>query len=373
VVDAQGLARAIGAIRAVPEFAVDLEAEAMHAFRARLCYLQLGTDADIFLLDTLQPEVRAEALGPLFEDAGRTKFIHAAGGDLQYLAEKGVRVAGLFDTHRAATLLGWPKVGLADLVREQLGVELKKEHQQADFSIRPLPSSMREYIADDVRYLTEIGRRVRQACRDADILEEVQLDCDRMAADAVGRPEVAAFRLKLPRTGFTEPQRRLAYALAAELHALRLKWAEAANVPMGMMLSNMAITEIAKSPPADLRSLAKSPGVRGSFVRTHGDEVLAKIQELKARADRGELPAPEADARPPDPKRRKREELLKDFRSKKAAERKVTPSVVLPTALVEELANEPPSDRAALERIPWIGEKRLRLYGDELLALLGRV
>src|SRR5439155_4011128 len=90
---------------------------------------------------------------------GTTKFFHAAGGDLQYLAEAGVRVKGLFDTHRAATLLGWKKVGLADLALERLQVTLLKEHQQSDFSIRPLPPGVREYIADDVRYLVEIGRQ----------------------------------------------------------------------------------------------------------------------------------------------------------------------------------------------------------------------
>ena len=79
------------------------------------------------------------------------------------LAEVGVRVRGLFDTHRAATLLGWPKVGLADLVSERLGVTLDKAHQQSDFSLRPLPPQMRTYIADDVRYLSELGRLVSAA------------------------------------------------------------------------------------------------------------------------------------------------------------------------------------------------------------------
>ena len=43
------------------ELAVDLEADAMHAFRARLCFLQLGTDTEVFLFDTLQPGVDAGA------------------------------------------------------------------------------------------------------------------------------------------------------------------------------------------------------------------------------------------------------------------------------------------------------------------------
>src|SRR5690348_12796961 len=159
----------------------------MHAFRARLCFVQIGTEKDVYLLDTLAPGVDVAELAPLFADPAKTKYFHAAGGDLQYLASAGVRVKGLFDTHRAATLLGWPKVGLADLVLEKLGVKLLKEHQQSDFSIRPLPDSMKAYIADDVKYLVEIGRQVKAACVAADILEEVELDCARMAEEAAAR------------------------------------------------------------------------------------------------------------------------------------------------------------------------------------------
>ena len=325
VVDASGTASAVDSLARAPMLAVDLEADSMHAFRARLCFLQAGTDEDIYLLDTLSPGVAASALGALFADPARTKVFHAAQGDLQFLAEAGVRVRGLFDTHRAATLLGWPKVGLGDLVSEKLGVTLAKEHQQADFSVRPLPPALRTYIADDVRYLTELGRVVRAAVDAADIAEEVALDCERLTD-------------------------------------------EAADVPMGRMLSNAAIQELVSRPVRDKKALARTQGVRGQVVREHGDEVLELLASLRAAADRGELPPPEAPAR--DSGRRRREDALKAFRSEKAAERKVTPSVVLPNPLVDELAATPPADVEALARVPYFGEKRVGLYGADLVALL---
>jgi ribonuclease D len=48
----------------------------------------------------------------------------------------------------------------------------------------------------------------------------------------------------------------------------------------------------------------------------------------------------------------------------------VTPSVVLPNAIVDALARQPPRDPEALAQIPYFGEKRVRLYGQELLTLL---
>ena len=351
------------------ELSVDVEADAMHAFRARLCFLQVGTDSAVFLFDTLVPEVRPDLLAPLLGDPARTKFFHAAGGDLTFLAEAGVRVQGLFDTHRAATLLGWKKVGLADLARDLLHVELTKEHQQSDFSLRPLPEEMREYIANDVRYLTEIGRQVRQACRAADILEEVELDCQRLTDEAVARPDLGAAP-KVPRGQLAPSQYALAVAIAQALHEGRLTWAEAANVPMGRMLSNAAITAVALRPPGTLKELAKAQGVRGGFVREHGEEVLRLLRGLVERAQAGGLEPPTSPAR--DPARRKREEALKAFRAVKASERRVTPSVVLPNPLAEALAAKPPRNLEELAQVPYLGEKRLLQYGPALLEVLAR-
>ena len=373
VVDSAGAQSATRKLEEAREIAVDLEADSMHAFRARLCFLQLSTDDDVFLFDTLQPGVEARLLAPLMADPARTKFFHAAQGDLQFLAEAGVRVQGLFDTHRAATLLGWPKVGLADVARERLGVELPKEHQQSDFSIRPLPAGMREYIANDVRYLCELGRNVRDACREADILEEVLLDCVRLCDEAVARPDVGAdFKPKLPRAGLNPAQVALATAIAHALHRKRLEWAEKENVPMGRMLSNMALGDIAVKLPANPRELARMAGVRGSFVRTYGDEVLAVVRELVEKSRKGEL-EPEREAKGPrDVNRRKREDALKQFRVEKATERKVTPSVVLPNPILDMLAGRPPKDLEELAQVPYFGEKRLRLYGPALLELLDK-
>jgi len=374
ILSAEQAQTAAARLSSITELAVDVEADSMHAFHARLCFVQVGTPADIFLFDTLSPGVDVGILKALFADAGKTKFFHAAGGDLQFLSEAGIRVQGLFDTHRAATLLGWPKVGLADLVRDEFALELAKEHQQADFSIRPLPPEMRAYIADDVRYLVHIGRKVREACVQADIVEEVLLDCQRMSDEAAARPDQAgAFRPKLPKGQISANQYALAHAIALLLHRKRLEWAEAANVPMGRMLSNAAIHAIALKPPSAPRELVKLEGVRGAFVRQHGDEVLALIRDLIVQSRDGLLPQPEEKKGDRDPKRKKREDALKAFRAAKATERKVTQSVILPNPLVDELSRNPPESLLALGMLPYFGEKRLKLYGAELMDLLAKV
>lgn len=357
----------------VQDLAVDVEADSMHHFRASLCFVQVGTDERIFLLDTLVPEVRVAALADVFADETRTKVFHAAMGDLQYLAEAGIRVAGLFDTHRAATLLNWPKVGLGDLVSEKLGATLKKEHQQADFSVRPLPGELRAYIADDVRYLTTLGRIVKQACRDADILEEVELDCARMCAEAQVRPDLTKAELKIPKQGLNPKQAQLATAIGQRLHALRLKLAEQADVPMGRMLSNTALGEVAARAPTTLKDLARIKNVRGQFARDHGDEVVALVREAIDAQRAGGLELQEEEKREREPGKRRREEALLAFRKEAAAKRNVTGSVVLSNPLVAEIASLDPRDPEQLVALPFFGKKRLALYGEAIVATLAAV
>ena len=215
---------------------------------------------------------------------------------------------------------------------------------------------------------------MREACREADILEEVLLDCQRMCDEAAARPDVGAdFKPRLPKAGLTAAQLAVAHVVAHALHRKRLEWAEAENVPMGRVLSNMAISDIAVKPPGNLKELARASGVRGVFVRAHGEEVLALVHGLLEKARKGELPQevlePKAQR---DPNRRRREEVLKAWRSEKAATRKVTPSVVLPNPLFDTLVSKPPRDEEELRAVPYLGEKRVRLYGEELLSLLGQ-
>jgi ribonuclease D len=231
---------------------------------------------------------------------------------------------------------------------------------------------VRSYIADDVRYLCEIGRQVREECRKADILEEVALDCERLCAEAEARPDLSEFRPRLPRGSMSATQYALGMAIGALLHEKRLGWAEAANVPMGRMLSNAAVAAIAQRAPATLKELSRLEGVRGAFTREHGEEVLELVRMLVEMSRAGTLQPQEEKKARRDPNKKKREEALKAWRAEKASERKVTPSVVLPNPLVEDLSRLGPMDPEQIGALPWLGEKRKRLYAAELSELLAK-
>ncbi|WP_373047787.1 ribonuclease D [Vulgatibacter sp.] len=367
IIDVAGAAALPGlqqALAAAPALAVDVETNAMYAYRWRLCFVQIATEDEIIVVDTLAEGVAPQALAPAFSDPGKRKVFHDAQGDLRVLAREGLHVQGLFDTHRAATLLGVDRVGLGNLVESRFGVRLAKEHQTADFGQRPLPPELHAYVADDVRYLLPLAAELEREAKEKEIWEELELEFERIAWEAA-QPE-APPRLKLPTTARTA----LGLAVAGVVDRLRHREASARDVPVGRVLANAAMGEIATRLPKNERELARIPGVKGSFVKVAGRELLAEIERLSLAGARGELPPPPAHEGRRDPERRDREERLKAFRNETAKARGVTPSVILPTPVLDRLASQPPADLDELAQVPWLGEKRQRLYGEALLALL---
>ncbi|MES1171229.1 MAG: ribonuclease D, partial [Actinomycetota bacterium] len=113
--------------------------------------------AGIALIDTAAlPDLRS--LGEAFGDA--EWIFHAASQDLPGMHDLGLAPASVFDTELAARLLGWPKVGLAAVVEQELGLVLAKEHSAQDWSTRPLPADWLAYAALDVEVLLELRERL---------------------------------------------------------------------------------------------------------------------------------------------------------------------------------------------------------------------
>lgn len=134
--------------------AVDTEADSMYHYTTRLCLIQITIGDHHYIVDPLcgldlQPLFKARAM--------QTLIFHGADYDLRLLWQTyGFAPAHIFDTMLAAKVLGEQHLGLADLVREYFGDELKKENQRADWTIRPLPLEMCEYAIHDTFYLHEL-------------------------------------------------------------------------------------------------------------------------------------------------------------------------------------------------------------------------
>ena len=109
-------------LSAQSQVAVDTESNSLHAYREQVCLMQFSTPKTDYILDPFVFE-DLSILGPLFNDPTIEKIFHAAEYDLICLKRDfDFKFSNLFDTMYAARVLGYPFVGLDNVLSEKLGI-----------------------------------------------------------------------------------------------------------------------------------------------------------------------------------------------------------------------------------------------------------
>ncbi|CAM3637580.1 ribonuclease D [Smaragdicoccus niigatensis] len=257
VTTAAGVAQAAQELAAgTGPVAVDAERASGYRYSARAYLIQLRRKGSgTFLIDPIG--VRIEEFAPLAEALREPEWIlHSADQDLPGLAELGLVPKRIFDTELAGRLCGHERVGLAAMVANTLGFELKKGHGAADWSQRPLPHEWLVYAALDVELLIELRDQIA-----AELEEQGKTD---WAAE-----EFDYERLKPPPRHNPERWRRTSQihtlrkprqlAAVRELWLARDEIARTRDIAPGRILPDAAIIQAAVQDPQsanDLRQLA---------------------------------------------------------------------------------------------------------------------
>ena len=159
VADEEALGGLIRLLATHPLVAVDTESNSLHAYRERVCVIQFSTpDAD-YIVDPIRLR-DLSGLGPLFANPDQQKIFHAAEYDIVCLKrDYHFEVRNIFDTMSAARTLGWPKVGLADILATHFDVTMNKKYQRADWKRRPLTPEQLDYARLDTHYLLSLREK----------------------------------------------------------------------------------------------------------------------------------------------------------------------------------------------------------------------
>ena len=155
---------------------LDTEYDSFRYFNDKLCLIQLKTERMTYLLDPLNG-LDISFLGKSFADPNVLKVLHAGDNDIRLLKrDYGFEFCNIFDTHRAAYILGNHYLALSKLITDYLGIEFskKKTIQRSQWDNRPLTEEQMAYAALDTAYLPALYERLA-----ADIQEK---GLDRMAA-----------------------------------------------------------------------------------------------------------------------------------------------------------------------------------------------
>lgn len=147
-----------------PIISVDTEYDSFRYFRAVLCLIQIEADEKTYLFDPLNG-LDYSFLGTVFADPNILKVMHAGDNDVRILKrDYGFTFNNIFDTHRAASILGCHYLSLAALVGRYLGIEFekKKSMQRSRWDTRPLTWEQLQYAVEDTAYLKELYRRLEE-------------------------------------------------------------------------------------------------------------------------------------------------------------------------------------------------------------------
>lgn len=367
VADPDSLAELVSTLAAQPIVAVDTESNSLHAYRERVCLIQFSTpDAD-FIVDPIRV-ADLSGLGPFFASPGQQKVFHAAEYDIVCLKrDYQFDVTNIFDTMSAARTLGWPKVGLADILAVNFGVTMNKKFQRADWKRRPLTPEQLDYARLDTHYLIALREKQVDALTEKGQWLEAQEEFERLARLGGGAspagPDPAAFWRAKGARDLTPAQA----AVLQALFAYREQQSERLDVPPFKVIGEPALLDLTRHAPRDTAALQAVPGMTPEVVRRFGPGLLQAIEQGLA------APPP----RPPEVTRESDEvqdryDRLHNWRKTRARVRGVESDVILPRTALWDMARRPPRSLDDLAAIADFGPWRREAYGKEILALLAR-
>lgn len=277
--EAAALADTFGRLDPDMRWALDTEFVRERTYYARLCLVQVAVGNEMLLVDPLRVG-DDELLRRFLAGSRQPRVVHAARQDIEVLLPlTGEPLAPLFDTQLAAALLGFPsQVGYGELVRQLLGVELKKGHARTDWAARPLKLEQLDYAADDVRYLLPVAEELESRLDAAGRLDWLAQECALLADPGLysTAPGDAWRRLK-----GLERMRPEEFGVACALAAWREEAAMRRNLPRGWILPDDALRDVARLQPdsaSGLRRVASLPGGPGYRL---ADELLEQVRNAR--------------------------------------------------------------------------------------------
>ena len=270
------LAKAEKRIRTEPTLALDTEYDSFRYFRERLCLLQVQTGGKSWLIDPLA-DLDLSFFGDVFNNPKILKIFHAGDNDIRILKrDYAFSFRNIFDTHRAASLLGFHRLALSTLLESLLGITLEKKMQRSRWDMRPLSEEQLDYAALDTAFLPALYRKLEQELRGKGLEKEAK-------RHFVGLAEVAwqprtfdrLGHRKLPGYGQLSPEQK---ERIRRLYRWRFEKAKEMDLACFMLLPDPKLTALARLEDPSLRILAGPGLLSGESLKRFGVEILESLQ-----------------------------------------------------------------------------------------------
>jgi ribonuclease D len=265
--------------RAEGRLGLDTEFLPEGRYRPLLCLVQIVVGEEVWVLDPLAG-FDPSPLAAVLADPAIEIVVHAGRQDVAILRrEWRTDVTNVFDTQVAAGFAGFSaQAGYNGLLHDVLRIRLPKTASFTRWDARPLTEEQVRYARGDVEHLLPLADNIRERLEGTGRLDWAREECRAVALASDERDPEEVWR-RLPRANGLDPRER---AVARELAAWRERTAERENRPVGAVLRDPTVVELAKRTPAGRKELAQIRGVNPDVVRRRGDDVLAAIARGRA-------------------------------------------------------------------------------------------
>lgn len=367
--DEAGLALA-EELQAEVRIAIDLEAAGFHRYSDEVRLIQLTSTERTYVIDPMAFDVSG-VLRPALEDPNIQVLIHGGDYDVRLLdRDLDIHPTNLFDTQIAASLTGEPSVGLAALLEKYCSVSLSKKHQRADWAKRPLTEELVEYAAADTRYLHTL----------ADVLEA---NLEELGRSNWAEEEFAALEaVRWSDDPNTDPVARVKGARSLpprKLQALReaLAWrdelAQRRDRAPFRIAGDPALLAIVEGEPSSVAELQDVKGLNPRLVEQQGGRLLARLRSARDLPEDQISPYPEPKERGPGrptPEEEAWANKIKKVRVDRSEELGIDRGLLLPNAVIYDIARRAPVDATGLEVTTGLRKWQFEAVGDAILALM---
>jgi ribonuclease D len=232
---------------------IDTEFMGEGRYRPELCLVQVslpGGDqqlGDVTLLDPLAEDPFDPApLATVLADPDVEIVLHAGRQDVALLRRLWrCEIRNVFDTQVAAGFAGMrAQLGYEPLLKETLGVRLRKSASFTRWDDRPLTEEQLGYAREDVLHLLQVATVLQDRLTDLGRLEWAREECRSFESIDDKRDLDVVFG-KLPRVNSLEPAQR---AVARELVEWREEAARAGDRPVSGVLHHAGLVNTTPSP-----------------------------------------------------------------------------------------------------------------------------
>lgn len=224
---------------------VDTEFVRERTYFPRPGLLQFSDGEQAWLLDPVllqgSPEL-GSLVAAIMDNPDTSKILHSTGEDLEVIEMVGnAEPAPLFDTQRAAALLGWPlQIRYELLAGDLVGAEFPGGLGRNDWCRRPLPEAWIEYAANDVIALPRMRQVLIEKLDRAGRMEWLMEDCRRIL-ERQKQESDPVLRIKGAAGLSDEELERL-----SRLAEWRERQARSRDIPRGFVVADPVLLELAR-------------------------------------------------------------------------------------------------------------------------------